>query len=102
SRTHHLILGIFLTFLVALPIWAQEPATESDATRGIIEFGPRGLWGDVYGRPDLPFKPDLSTSKLNEYSDIRSNFYLRRARLSFDDIFGSHNYVTYQTDKTLL
>src|SRR4029077_20656563 len=57
---------------------AQAP----EAERGMIEFGVRHFWGDVYGRPDLPFTPNLRTSKLNEYSDLRNNFFIRRARVN--------------------
>jgi hypothetical protein len=81
----------------------EEPAAEAaspEAERGPIEFGYRTFWGNVYGRPDLPFQPDLGTSKLNEYSDIRREFYIRRGRISLEDILGTHNYLTYQTQST--
>src|SRR5262245_25153742 len=60
---------------------ASEPSS-SEAERGPIEFGFRTFWGDVYGRPDLPFKPELATSKLNEYSDLRKNVFIRRANIN--------------------
>ena len=78
----------------------EEPAAEQwspETGRGPIEFGYRTYWGNVYGRPDLPFQPDLGTSKLNEYSDIRRDFYIPRGRISLEDIFGTRNYLTYQT-----
>jgi hypothetical protein len=79
------------------PIAAQEPAAELEEPedRGYVEFGGRGFFGDVYGRPDLPFKPNLSTSKLNEYSDIRNNFLIRRARIYLDNVLGTKYYLNY-------
>ena len=88
----------------AKPNPRTEPGTEVESPvgeRNMVEFGIRNFWGDVYGRPDLPFDPNLRTSKLNEYSDIRNNFYLRRARVNFEDILGTHYYVNYQTQSTL-
>ncbi len=81
----------------------EEPAPEaalSDAERGPIEFGFRSFWGDVYGRSDLPFRPDLITSKFNEYSDIRKNFYVRNARINLDGLFGTKNYLDYMTQSS--
>ena len=49
---------------------------------GMIEAGTRAIWGDVYGRPDLPFDPLLRTSKYNEYRDLRDGFFIRRFRLN--------------------
>src|SRR5215470_285169 len=63
----------------------EQPAAEMQADeseRGMVEFGGRAFTGDVYGRPDLPYTPDLKTSHLNQYSDIRNNFLVRRARIS--------------------
>src|SRR5262249_50886245 len=68
---------------------------------GPIEFGFRTFWGDVYGRPDLPFTPDLANSKLSEYSDIRNNLYIRRARVNIDGVLGTQNYFDYQTQSSL-
>jgi Protein of unknown function (DUF3374). len=87
----------------ARPNAANEPAAEveSPVSGNMVEFGIRNFWGDVYGRPDLPFNPNLRTSKLNEYSDIRNNFIIRRARVNFEDVMGTHYYVNYQTQNTL-
>src|SRR5262249_29176715 len=88
----------------AKPNAANEPAAEVESPiseRNMVEFGVRNYWGDVYGRPDLPFNPNLRTSKLNEYSDIRNNFIVRRARVNFEDVLGTHYYVNYQTQSTL-
>ncbi len=70
------------------------------AAQNMVEFGGRSYWGDVYGRPDLSFKPDLATSKMNEYADIRKNFMIRRARIQLDEIFGTPNYLNYQTESS--
>lgn len=85
------------------PSATQEPASEVEEPedeRGFVEFGARGYFGDVYGRPDLPFKPNLRTSKLNEYSDLRNNFYIRRARIYIENVFGMGNYLSYQTQSS--
>lgn len=85
------------------PQAAQEPAAEivePAEERSYIEFGARGYFGDVYGRPDLPFKPSLSTSKLNEYTDIRNNFYIRRADINLENLLGARNYLNYQTQSS--
>ncbi len=79
----------------------EADSASSESERGRIEFGFRTFWGDVYGRPDLPFKPDLSTSKLNEYGDIRKNFFIRRADITLDDILGTRNYVRFQTQNSV-
>jgi MtrB/PioB family decaheme-associated outer membrane protein len=106
-RTQQFVLGIVAISLVVRVAAAQEPSVESaeapssDAPGGQIEFGVRTFWGDVYGRPDLPFKPDLATSKLNEYGDIRRSFYVRRANIIRDDVLGSRIYVKYQTQNSL-
>src|SRR5947207_8104786 len=112
KRTTRLfVLGICAVLLLGRAAQAQEtkgdarqePASETlspETQRGPIEFGFRTFWGDVYGRPDLLFRPDLATSKLNEYSDIRKNFYIRRANITFDDVLGTRNYVNYQTQST--
>src|SRR5215510_8010320 len=105
QRKTLLMFGIMIMFLVVRVAAAQdtkqngkqeskEPVvSSSDNEIAPIEFGVRSFWGNVYGRPDLPFKPDLATSKLNEYSDIRNNFYVRRADITIDDILGTRNYV---------
>jgi hypothetical protein len=49
----------------------------------------------------LPFRPELATSKLNEYSDIRNNFYVRRANIFMRGVLGTEKYVNYQTLNSL-
>src|SRR5262245_9164021 len=98
-RTKFIALGVFSIFLSARFAAAQEPPTIAPAEegKGYADWGVRTYWGSVYGRPDLPFKPDLGTSKLNEYSDIRNNLFLRRAYIRLDDLLGANNYLNYQT-----
>lgn len=82
---------------------AQQPAAEVTGPaedENFVEFGGRGFFGDVYGRPDLPFKPNLRTSKLNEYGDIRNNFLIRRAHIYLDNVLGTRNYLLYQTQSS--
>jgi MtrB/PioB family decaheme-associated outer membrane protein len=88
---------------------AAAPAAQADnkaadgeePDKGFVEFGVRHIWGDVYGRPDLPFSPDIRTSKFNEYRDIRNGFFVRRARLHMDDVFGANNYLSLQSEKAI-
>lgn len=87
-----------LLVVVLAPAWAL--GQEEKPERGSVEFGFRHIWGDVYGRPDLPFKPDWETSKFNEYRDLKSGVYIRDLRAHFDDIFGSRYYVTLMSQKS--
>src|SRR5262245_6961724 len=102
-----LMLGIAAMFLVAHANAAQEKTEESaselssaEEAGSRAEFGFRTFWGDVYGRPDLPFTPNLITSKLNEYSDIRKNLFIRRASVNLEDVLGTRTYVKYLTQSS--
>lgn len=95
---------LLLLALLVVPMLAfaqtSTPATpdkEDRPERGMVDFGFRQLWGDVYGRPDLPFTPSLLNSKLNEYRDVRNGPYLRRLRLNIEDVAGTRNYVALQS-----
>lgn len=88
-----LLLALMLTPAMAL---GQEEKPE----RGSVEFGFRHVWGDVYGRPDLPFQPDWQTSKFNEYRDLKSGVFIRNFRGRFDNILGSHFYVNLMSQKS--
>jgi MtrB/PioB family decaheme-associated outer membrane protein len=93
---------IMLVTLLLVPsaIFGQTDKQSTDQ-HGSVEFGVRHVWGDVYGRPDLPFTPDLFTSKLNEYSDLRNEFFIRRFQLRMDDVFGTKNFLRLQSASTL-
>jgi MtrB/PioB family decaheme-associated outer membrane protein len=67
---------------------------------GIVEFGARGTWGEVYGRPDLPFSPSLKGSKYAEYRDLRDGFFIPRARLNWDNV-ASKYFVDFQAAKAI-
>jgi hypothetical protein len=54
----------------------------------------------VYGRPDLPFTPDVLTSKFNEYGDRRTGFFIRKMDMHFDDVLGTKNYVDLKSQST--
>jgi MtrB/PioB family decaheme-associated outer membrane protein len=69
--------------------------------RGTVEVGVRHLWGSVYGRPDLAFKPDLFTSKLTEYTDLRNDVFVRQFRMRMEDVFGTKNFIAFQTRNSL-
>ena len=68
---------------------------------GVVELGSRWSWGDVYGRPDLPFDPSLKTSKYNEYRDLRDGFFIPKVRLSMDDIAGSKYFLDVQSNNAI-
>src|SRR6266571_5330556 len=114
GATKPFVLGIIAILLLVHAAAAQETKqgkqekkdesasdlSTDEAEGNRAEFGVRTFGGDVYGRPDLPFTPDLATSKLNEYSDIRKNFFIRRATINLDDVLGTRNYVKYQTQSS--
>ncbi len=107
-----LMMGLAAMFVMAPVLPAQQPKSDGKqeikdefppevrGERGRVEFGYRYFWGDVYGRPDLPFIPALKTSKLNEYSDIRKNVLVRSASISLDDVLGPENYLKYETQRS--
>src|SRR5690242_21258742 len=88
------------------PANSQKPSADTTADnpkpeRGAVEFGVRQIWGDEYGRPDLPFKPGIQNSKYNEYRDIRNGFFIRRLRVEIEDFLGSKNYVGLQSRNSI-
>lgn len=89
---------VVVVALLAVSVFAQD---KQDAQRGFIDFGARAIWGDVYGRPDLPFSPSLKNSKLNEYRDLRDGIFVRKAYLDFEDVAGSKTYITFQTNNSI-
>jgi MtrB/PioB family decaheme-associated outer membrane protein len=89
---------VLLTLLLApVALTAQDESPK----RGMIDAGARTSWGDVYGRPDLPFTPSLKTSKYNEYRDQRDGFFVRRFRLNMDNLLGSKYFLDLQSDKVV-
>src|SRR3954453_11941938 len=100
---------------------AEQPAEG----RNVVEFGVRHSSGEVYGRPDLqlgpggpaftgnpslspgclgcgtPFNPLLSTSKYQEYRDLRNGFFVRKIDVVFDNMLKSKSYVSLQSQKTI-
>jgi MtrB/PioB family decaheme-associated outer membrane protein len=88
-------------FLILLLAPAGLMAQEEKPELGMIEAGSRWSVGDVYGRPDLPFTPSLSTSKYEEYRDLRNGFFVRRFRLTVDDLMQSKYYIDLQSDKAV-
>jgi len=119
TRSSRLVsLAIFALLLSPAAFCADEEPVQ----HGMIDFGVRYVWGDVYGRPDLQlgpstsgkpssqpgclgcgtaFNPLLRTSKYEEYRDLRNGFFIRRANVTFDNVLGSKNYVSLQSQKTL-
>src|SRR3954453_5085782 len=95
NRTIVLALGLLL---LPVLVAAQD---DKKPERGMVDFGVRQVWGDVYGRPDLPVKLGIQNSKFNEYRDIRNGFFIRRFRLDFEDVLGSKNYVSLQSQRAI-
>ncbi len=102
-RIFKLIALCTLLALLLAPaaVYAQEQAAPE---HGVIEFGFRGVTGDVYGRTDTGilrfsngFQPDLLNSRLNLYTDNRSGFYIPRTDFQVDNLFGSKHYVRFQS-----
>jgi hypothetical protein len=99
----HPTIVVLLVFLLAPALLFSQEQTaqkEEPPQHGSVEFGVRHVMGDVYGRPDLPFTPDVKTSKFNEYSDYRNGFVIRRLNLKYDDILGTKNYVSLQSQSS--
>jgi MtrB/PioB family decaheme-associated outer membrane protein len=94
------LLGLLLPFTTSAQE-TQPPVEQANRTYGYVDFGARGIWGDVYGRPDLPFRPFLKDSKLNEYRDLRDGFFIRNAHLQIDNLFGSKSYFTLMSQKAI-
>ncbi len=82
------LFGILLTSAAAFAQEQEQPVT------GSIELGGQQLWGKVTGRLDLPFRPGLSKSKLNEYRDFTDAFTLKRADVTI--LLGKHDFVHVQ------
>jgi len=92
-------LSLMLTLLIApVTLFSQD---QTPPVAGVVELGSRWSWGDVYGRPDLPFDPALKTSKYNEYRDLRDGFFIPRVRLSMDDIAGSKYFLDVQSNNAI-
>jgi len=95
--------------MTPLALFGQEKSTDAQEKSrveskkpqvGVVEFGARGTWGEVYGRPDLPFEPSLRTSKYEEYRDLRDGFFIPRARLNWDNV-ASKYFVDFQAAKAI-
>ncbi len=78
-----------------------KTAGDTEAEHGYVDFGGRGIWGEEYGRPDLPFTPNVRTSKYNEYRDIRDGFFIRRALVNYDHLRGGDLWVNFQTQRSI-
>jgi len=129
--SNQVLKSALVLLLFSMPIFADDKSAENKSTEekpassNVIEFGVRYTWGDVYGRPDLvlgpggpastgnpalspgclgcgtAFQPLLSTSKYEEYRDLRNGFFVRKVDTTFDNLWGSKNYVILQSQKTL-
>ena len=98
KKTESIVIALLALLLVPAMLFSQEQAAE----HGSMELGVRHVWGDVYGRPDLPFRPSLSTSKLNEYQDLTNGFFIRNFSAGFENLLGSRNFLAIESVSTLL
>jgi hypothetical protein len=96
KMTKKLVLVALLALLV---VPAAMFGQEQRPGRGMIEFGFRGVTGEVYGRTgasDIPFsngfRPDVLNSTLNTYTDYRSGFYVPRFKSQLDGFLGENSY----------
>ncbi len=96
------VCTLLALLLVPAAVWAQEPAAPE---RGVMEFGFRGVTGEVYGRsflasttaPGSNLYPKLLNSPLNAYSDYRNAFYIPKFNVQLDQLFGSNTYIRMQS-----
>src|ERR1044071_3135095 len=94
------ICTLLALLLVPSAVFAQEQAPE----RGVVEFGIRGVTGDVYGRTNpgsVPFsnsfRPNLLNSALNTYNDYSNSFFVPRFSAHIDNVFGTDSYLKIQS-----
>jgi hypothetical protein len=99
------LCALLALLLVPAAVVAQEQAPE----RGVVEFGVRGVTGEVYGRTDpgtVPFsngfRPDLRNSALNTYQDYRNGFYIPKINYQVDSFLGSQSYLKIQSASNAL
>ncbi|MGI9102505.1 MAG: MtrB/PioB family outer membrane beta-barrel protein [Terriglobales bacterium] len=93
--------ALLALLLVPAAMLAQE---QKAPERGVVEFGFRGVTGEVYGRTQagtLPysngFRPELFDSPLNLYSDYRNQFYIPKLDTRVENLFGSQQYLRLQS-----
>jgi MtrB/PioB family decaheme-associated outer membrane protein len=91
-------LLLLILLMTPFALFSQD---QPPPVAGVVELGSRWSWGDVYGRPDLPFDPSLKTSKYNEYRDLRDGFFIPRFRLSMDDIARSKYFLDVQSNNAI-
>lgn len=80
-------------FLVSAAFAQQETKEGQEAVTGTVEIGVRQVVGDVYGRPDLAFKPLLGTSRYNEYRATPNGFFVQKFNFYAENLFGTNNYA---------
>src|SRR5512143_2567333 len=93
-------LALLALLLLPAPGLGQDDK-DKPGEHGYVDFGFRNIWGDEYGRPDLPFTPNVRTSKYNEYRDVRDGFFIRRAAVNFDNIRGGDSWFNFQTQRSI-
>lgn len=93
------LTALLALLLVPMAVYAQEQTPE----RGVVEFGIRGVTGDVYGRTtpgSVPFsngfRPNLLNSGLNTYNDYRNAFYVPKVDFHLDNFLGTDSYLKVQ------
>ncbi|MFB3917519.1 MAG: MtrB/PioB family outer membrane beta-barrel protein [Terriglobales bacterium] len=105
--TRTLVVCILLALLLApTAVFGQEE--EVAPGHGFIEFGVRGVTGDVDASDrHLPwgasvpfsnsFRPDVLDSTLNTYNDYRNGFYIPKSSVHLDDFLGTKSYFSWKS-----
>lgn len=97
-KTSQLKLFALLALLMAVLLIPAAAFGQEQRARGFVELGVRQFWGDVTGRPDLPFQPSLYTSKFNEYRDFTNGFFVRSADVTLENLLGKENVLHAQAE----
>ncbi len=90
------LLAVLAILVFPAAVFAQEVTPE----HGTVELGVRGISGEVDGRPDLSVRPNLFTSKLNEYRDLKNGVFLRSLDAGMD--IGANSFLSVQSRSSIL
>ncbi len=90
------VLAVLAILVSPAAVFAQEVPPD----HGAVEFGVRGISGEVDGRPDLGVRPSLFTSKMNEYRDLKNGVFVRRLDGTID--VGTNSFLSVQSRSSIL
>ncbi len=94
------LFAMLSMFLAALLVPAALLAQEITPEHGWVEFGVRGIAGEVDGRPDLSMRPSLFSSKMNEYRDLKNGVFVRSLNGAID--VGANSFLSVQSRSSIL